>query len=138
VPVRFAARLVAGLTIAALALPGAAPAAGPGNPLAPGIPVAPAPTPTVPTPTIINPTTTSTSGGLSGGGAIAIAVGAAVLLIGVSFFIWRDARRRAPVGAHAHATSGADGRSGSKRPVKPRKLSAAEKRRRKRGKARPR
>jgi hypothetical protein len=106
------------------------------NPLAPGIPASPAPTPTAPTPTIINPTTTSTNGSLSGGGVLAIAIGAIVLLGGISFFIWRDARRRAPVRHAAHATAGADGRSGSKRPVKPRKLSAAEKRRRKRGRAR--
>jgi hypothetical protein len=100
--------------------------------------VTPAPTPTVATPTVINPTTTSsTSDSLSGGSAIAIAIGAFVLLGGISFFIWRDARRRAPVRHHtATATAGADGRSGSKRPVKPRKLSPAERRRRKRGRAR--
>ena len=58
-----------------------------------------------------------------------------MLIGGISFFIWRDARRRAPV-RHAHATAGVGGRAGSKRPIKPRKLSAAERRRRKRGKAR--
>jgi hypothetical protein len=68
---------------------------------------------------------------------IAIAIGAIALLAGISYFIWRDARRRAPVRHHAaHATAGAGARSGSKRPMKPRKLSPAERRRRKRGKAR--
>jgi hypothetical protein len=141
VRVRFAVPVVTALATVALTLPGGALAIGsPGavNPLAPGIPASPAPTPTAPTPTptIINPTTTSTNGSLSGGGVLAIAIGAIVLLGGISFFIWRDARRRAPVRHAAHATAGADGRSGSKRPVKPRKLSAAEKRRRKRGRAR--
>jgi hypothetical protein len=56
-----------------------------------------------------------------------------VVLAGISFFIWRDARRRAP-------QRGGEGyeirRSGSKPPPKPRKLSAAERKRRKRGRAR--
>jgi hypothetical protein len=133
-------RLVSILLAAGIAMPASALAAGsaPGsNPLAPGLPSSPAPTPTASTPTIINPTTsTSTSGGgLSGGSAIAIALGAVILLAGISFFIWRDARRRAPVRHAAHATAGNGRTPGSKR-VKPRKLSAAEKRRRKRGRAR--
>jgi hypothetical protein len=138
VRVRFAVPVVTALATVALTLPGGALAAGsPGavNPFAPGIPASPVPTPTAPTPTAINPTT-STNGTLSGGSVLAIAIGAIVLLGGISFFIWRDARRRAPVRHAAHATAGADGRSSSKRPVKPRKLSAAEKRRRKRGRAR--
>jgi hypothetical protein len=119
-----------------LAVPGAALAQGPSNPLAPGIPVTPAPTPTQTTPTVINPTTTAGGdSGLSGSATIAIAIGAIVLLVGISFFIWRDARRRAPV-KHAHVDAGVGSRSGSKAPPKPRKLSAAERRRRKRGKAR--
>jgi hypothetical protein len=69
---------------------------------------------------------------VSGGGIAAIAVGAIVILAGISFFIWRDARRRAPVkqGVVA-ATAG-----GSKPRPKSRKLSPAERRRRKRGRAR--
>ena len=140
-------RIVAGLaalTLAApgalLALPAAALAQGPANPLAPGIPASPAapPTPTATTPTVINPTTTAPGGGgLSGGAAIGIAIGALALLVGISLFIWRDARRRAPVKHHAaHATAGVGARSGSKRAPKARKLSPAERRRRKRGKAR--
>ena len=53
----------------------------------------------------------------------------------LSFFIWRDARRRAPVRADALATGEGRGKPGSKPPPKPRKLSQAERRRRKRGRA---
>jgi hypothetical protein len=130
------ARIAVGLVGVALALsPAVALAQGPSNPLAPGLPASPITTPTA-TPTIANPTTTSGSSGLSGGAAIAIAIGAITLLVGISFFIWRDARRRAPVKHHAaHADAGVGVRSGSKRPPKPRKLSPAERRRRKRGRA---
>jgi hypothetical protein len=105
------------------------------NPFTPGIPAAPATTPTAATPTVV-PTTTSTStgGNLGGGAVVAIAIGALVLLGGISFFIWRDARRRAPVRpGMAHAAGGEFVRSGSKARPKPRKLSPAE---RKRGRAR--
>jgi hypothetical protein len=121
----------------ALAVPAAAPAQGPSNPLAPGLPVPTGPAPTTSTPPIVAPTTTSsTSGGsgLSGSAAIIIALGALALIGGISYFIWRDARRRAPV-RHAHATAGVGARGGSKRPIKSRKLSPAERRRRKRGRA---
>lgn len=129
-------RIAAGLVALLLVLPGTALAQGPTNPLAPGLPSSPPTIPNQTTPTIINPTTTTPgSSGLSGGAAIGIAIGAIVLLVGISFFIWRDARRRAPV-RHAHATAGVGARSGSKRQPKPRKLSPAEKRRRKRGRAR--
>ena len=134
-------RIAAGLVGLTLALPGAALAQGPSNPLTPGVPASPSQvqTPTATTPTVINPTTTAAPGssGLSGGAAVGIAIGAAVLLAGICLFIWRDARRRAPLKHHAaHATAGVGARSGSKRPPKPRKLSAAERRRRKRGRAR--
>jgi hypothetical protein len=134
-------RIAAGIVGLTLALPGAALAQGPTNPLTPGIPASPSqvPTPTAPTPTAINPTTTAAPGssGLGGGAAIGIAIGAVLLLTGISFFIWRDARRRAPLKHHAaHADAGVGARSGSKRPPKPRKLSAAERKRRKRGRAR--
>lgn len=118
----------------------AALAVGPGNPLSPGLPQEQA---TIPTTTTSPPTapTTSASGGssLSGGGIAAIAVGALAILGGISVYIWRDARRRAPVrqgAAAAAAAAGAGGRPGSKPKAKPRKLSAAERRRRKRGRAR--
>ena len=125
----------------ALALPSAVLAQSPGNPLSPGVPLSPASTSTTTTPTVITDVSSSTSGGsgLSGSGAIVIALGAVVVLAGISFFIWRDARRRAPIHHHGPAnTSGReDGRElpGSKR-TKPRKLSPAERRRRKRGRAR--
>jgi Na+/H+-dicarboxylate symporter len=107
------------------------------NPFTPGLPVAPSQTPTTPTPTIVNPAPTSTSGGgLTGGSVIAIAIGAIVLLGGISLFIWRDARRRAPVRRPAMATPGDGSRAGSKQRTKSRKLSPAERRRRKRGRAR--
>ena len=114
---------------------GAAAAANPNNPLSAFPQPQIATTPTQTAPVIANSTTNSAgSSSLSGNSAIVIAVGALVVLGLISFFIWRDARRRAPV------TSGAGGfevrRSGSKAPPKPRKLSPAERRRRKRGRAR--
>ena len=123
--------------VVVLAAPGVAVAQGPAtNPFAP-LPVPNTPAPTTATPPLVNPNTTTTAGGggLSGASAAAIAIGAIVLLAAISFFIWRDARRRAPV-RHAHATTGVGGNPGSKRPPKPRKLSQAERRRRKRGRAR--
>jgi hypothetical protein len=108
------------------------------SPFTPGLPQSAA---TVPTTTTVTPTVTTTDtggdSGLNGTGAIAIAVGALIILGGISFFIWRDARKRAPVRRAAAATAGADGRSrtGSKTRGKPRKLSPAERKRRKRGRA---
>jgi hypothetical protein len=104
------------------------------NPLSPGLPVSPAPSTTSATPTVIQNSSANTSGGstLSSGSALFIAIGAVVVLGGIAFFIWRDARRRAP-------ERGGEGyeirRSGSKRPPKQRKLSPAERKRRKRGRA---
>jgi hypothetical protein len=128
--------VVAALT-SGLILPATAAAQGTptSNPFSPGLPATPAPTPPATTPTVINPSTTSTGGGnLGGGSVIAIAIGAIVLLGGISFFIWRDARRRAPVRRPAVATSGQGSRQRQR--AKPRKLSPAERRRRKRGRAR--
>jgi hypothetical protein len=105
------------------------------NPLSPGIPASPATPATSSTPTVIQNSSASTTGGstFSSGSALLIAIGAVVLLGGISFFIWRDARRRAP-------QRGGEGyeirRSGTKRAPKPRKPSAAERKRRKRGRAR--
>jgi hypothetical protein len=59
-----------------------------------------------------------------------------IVLGGISFYIWRDARRRAPVRAHAAGPIGEGRRTGSKQRAKPRKLSPAERKRRKRGRAR--
>jgi hypothetical protein len=112
--------------------------AAPTSPLSPGLPAAPVQTQTAPTPALSIPSTSSSNdNGLSGSGAIAIATGGVVVLGGISLFIWRDARRRAPVRHRsAVATADAGGRAGSKTRGKPRKLSAAERRRRKRGRAR--
>ena len=132
---RLATGLLAAALAVALALPHAVLAQGPSNPLAPGLPQPTGPAPTTTTAPLVTPTTTSSAGGgLSGSSAVAIAIGAILVLSGISFFIWRDARRRAPVGRHAHIDAAA--RGGSKRPIKPRKLSPAERRRRKRGRAR--
>jgi hypothetical protein len=142
--------VLVGLLVAASALPSVAAAAatspgaslpiganGSTNPFTPGVPT-PTPSTTNSVPTISTTTTSSTDSGLSGSSAIAIALGAVVILGGISLFIWYDARKRAPVRRAAAAGAGADGRSraGSKAPPKPRKLSAAERKRRKRGRAR--
>lgn len=109
------------------------------NPLAPGVPVSPATVPSTTTATSIPQTTTSsTSGsGLSGTSAVEIAIVAVLVLGGIAFFIWRDARHRAPVRSAADATAGMAGGAnrGSKAAPKSRKLSPAERRRRKRGRA---
>jgi hypothetical protein len=93
------------------------------------------PTTSSTTPTVLSASTASTSGssGLSGGSAIAIAIGAFIVLAGISYYIWRDARRRAPVAVRADADR--QNRPGSRAPPKARKLSAAERKRRKRGRA---
>jgi hypothetical protein len=124
--------------VVGLALPGAAAAqSGDTNPLSPGLPVSPAPTPTATAPPTVTPITTPTSGGsLSGGGIVAIAIGALVILGGISLYIWRDARRRAPARHRAVSARGGEGGRAATKRVKPRKLSPAERRRRKRGRAR--
>lgn len=89
------------------------------------------------TPTVLNTSTgTAGSSSFSSTSALIIVIGAVLILGGISFFIWRDARRRAPVRETA-GVPGGDGRSkpGSKSAPKPRKLSPAERRRRKRGRA---
>jgi hypothetical protein len=110
------------------------------NPLAPGVPISPTPTTTAAQPTVVTNSSTNAPGSssLSSSDAILIVTGAVVLLVAISFFIWRDARRRAPVRARGHGDDLAlDGRrTGSKAPTKQRKLSPAERKRRKRGRAR--
>jgi hypothetical protein len=126
-------------TTPAVGAPGSNPL---GNPITPGIPQSQASTPTTTSATVTTSSGTSTSGGSGlGTSQAAMIVGlAAVLLVGVSFFIWRDARRRAPVRAHRAPTEGGGVNGsrgvGSKQRGKPRKLSPAERRRRKRGRAR--
>ena len=132
------------LLSAALVLPAGALAASPGNPqlpsiaspFSPGIPPSQAQQPTTTTAAPVITTTTPSGGALSGSSAVAIGVGALVVLAAISLFIWRDARRRAPVRQRAAALAAGDGgRTGSKPRAKPRKLSPAERRRRKRGRA---
>jgi hypothetical protein len=124
---------------AALALPAAAVAQGGSNPLQPGFPQPSVSIPSTSTPTSTVTTSSTTGGGsgLSGSSAILIAVGALVVLGGISLYIWRDARRRAPTRHRgADLTAGEGRRQGSKQRAKPRKLSPQERRRRKRGRAR--
>ena len=110
------------------------------NPLAPGFPqpsVSVPSTTTPPTPTISTTATAGSGSGFSGSSALLIAIGALVVLGGISLFIWHDARRRAPVRHRTALAADAPGRrQGSKQRAKPRKLSPAERRRRKRGRAR--
>ena len=141
--------VVVALIAVALALPAAAAAqtsattplsgASGSNPLTPGFPqpTVSVPTTTTAVPTIQTTTTAGSGSGFSGSSAIIITIGAIVVLGGISFFIWRDARRRAPTKSHAWAPGLEEGkRKGSKARAKPRKLSPAERRRRKRGRAR--
>ncbi len=86
------------------------------------------------TATVAPSTQTSTTGsGISSGSAIGIALAAALIIVGIAFAIMRDARRR----TRNRHLPGAPGERvpGSKRPPKQRKLSPAERRRRKRGRA---
>jgi hypothetical protein len=107
------------------------------GPLSSGLPQASTTTPTTTTPQVVSTTSTgSGSAGLSGTDAVIIGIAALVIIALISLFIWRDARKRAPVRHRATALAEVGGRSGSKARGKPRKLSPAEKRRRKRGRAR--
>jgi hypothetical protein len=108
------------------------------TPLSPFTPTAPQAVPTASTPSTVTTVagTSTSAGGVSSGAALAIALGALLLLAGIGYFIWRDARRRAPVRAATAGAGMGPSKPGSKRPPKPRKLSQAERRRRKRGRAR--
>jgi hypothetical protein len=133
--VRLCPRLAVMALVALLALPaGALAQQGLANPLSPGLPQnqGSVPTTTTSTPPAVPTTTTAGTSSVSGTGIAAIAVGAIIILVGISLFIWRDARRRAPVKQRV-ATAAV---GGSKPRPKPRKLSPAERRRRKRGRAR--
>jgi len=106
------------------------------NPLSGGVPVSPVTSTASSVATVANSSTNGNgSSALSSGSALIIVIGAIVVLGGIAFFIWRDARRRAPVRPDA-ALAGEGRRAGSKAPPKSRKLSAAERKRRKRGRAR--
>jgi hypothetical protein len=98
------------------------------------------PAQTQPTPVVVPPaTSTSTSsGGLSGLDAVLIAVIALLVLAGIAFYVWRDARGAvSSIGHHASDDSMfARQHAGSKKPQKSRKPKPAERKRRKRGRAR--
>jgi hypothetical protein len=95
-------------------------------------------TPAVTTATPVT-TTASSSGGLSGLDGVIIGVVVALLLGGVAFWIWYDARghvARIGRGGGGDALFGQGAHAGSKTPRKARKLTPAERKRRKRGRAR--
>jgi hypothetical protein len=102
----------------------------------------PLPQPTVSATTTAVPTisTSATAGGgsaFTGNSAVIIGIVAIVVLGGIALFIWRDARKRAPVRHRpGESPDGSGPRYGTKPRAKPRKLSPAERRRRKRGRAR--
>jgi len=132
----------AGARLAAVALmlgaPAAAGAATATSPFAPGVPSSPSQVQTTTTapPVVLTTPSTSGTGGLSSGDALLIGIGAIAVLGGICYYIWRDARRRAPIKHHEHV-GGNEGRGGAqKAKPKTRKLSPAERRRRKRGRAR--
>jgi hypothetical protein len=84
-------------------------------------------------------TTTSSSGGLSGADAVIIGIVGVSVLFGIAFFVWRDARGHAARighGAGSESMFGKRAHAGSKAPPKARKLTTAERKRRKRGRAR--
>ncbi len=129
--------VLAALVGAALTLPAVAGAQAP-TPLAPTFTQPTTSTSSSTTSSAVNTTGTAGSGSaFTGSSAVVIGIGALVVLGGISLYIWRDARRRAPKGRRTLAPIDAEGkRAGSKPRAKPRKLSQAEKRRRKRGRAR--
>jgi hypothetical protein len=106
------------------------------SPFSPGVPQGQVTTATTTAVTTVA-TTSSGGSGLSSASLLVIGISALALIAAISLFIWRDARRRAPVRHKtAPATDETGGKSGSKQRQKPRKLSPAERRRRKRGRAR--
>jgi hypothetical protein len=127
------ARLVALIAVAALVV-APAPALAQGNPFAPPPvpeqPIVPQPAPAPERPGDDN---------LSSGEMVAIALALLVGLTLLGVLIVRDARRRVPRRERRHAAVGADG-GGGRRATRPaprgRKPSPAERKRRKRGRAR--
>lgn len=102
-----------------------------------------APTSTQPQQIPAAPVATSASnagGSINGTDALILAFGAAIVLLIVAYFILRDSRHHARRLRHASAAGGDSGGAhrGSKAPHRSRKLSAAERKRRKRGRARAR
>ncbi|MBO0768356.1 MAG: hypothetical protein J2O48_06695 [Solirubrobacterales bacterium] len=80
----------------------------------------------------------SSSGGFGGSDWLWLALAAVIVLAAIALFVWYDARRTAgklKAGGAGTRGPGEGAHSGSKAPQKPRKLSAQEKKRRKRGRA---
>jgi hypothetical protein len=122
---------------------GAATSPSPGSgPLSPALSTPGTPTPTTATQTQTQsalPTTTTAAGGggsISSASVLGIVIGAIVVIGGVCLYIFRDAARRTVKHGRAADAPRSTQPSvpGSKR-VKPRKLSAQERKRRKRGRA---
>lgn len=94
---------------------------------------------TAPAPVVPVTTASTSNGGLSGSGAVIIAIVAALVLGGIAYFVWRDARGHAARVSHGGREDplfGQRAHSGSKAPRKQRKLKPAERKRRRRGRAR--
>jgi hypothetical protein len=93
-----------------------------------------------PTTNNVAPVTTSSSGGgFSGLDAFIVGIVGVVVLFGIAFWVWRDARTHAARVGHGPGSDAMFGRrahAGSKTPPRARKLTAAERKRRKRGRAR--
>jgi hypothetical protein len=92
------------------------------------------PAPVKPKPKV--PSSNSGVGGLGPVTSAFIFVVALLLIGGIGWLIMRDARRRAPQRHAAFATAEGSSRGGAKARPKQRKLSPAERKRRKRGRAR--
>jgi hypothetical protein len=93
---------------------------------------------TTTTPISSGTTTTSSSGGISTTDGVIIAIVAGLLLIGIAVGVRRDAHKHLAHIRHGDREDAmfATAHSGSKAPRKSRKLTPAERKRRKRGKAR--
>ena len=142
---RSALAVILGVCLALL-LPAVALAAGSSSSAAQGafgvgLPQSSAPTPTQTQPVAPVVTTSSSAGGsINSTDALLVALGAIVVLGAIAYFIWSDSRHHVRAlhrAAAANGTTGGPGR-GSKAAPKSRKLKPAERRRRKRGRARTR
>jgi len=90
---------------------------------------------TQPATTPASASSSSSSGGFSSADALIIAFVAVLLIVGVGLYVRYDARQHVPSGS-SDRDYFENARKGSKAPSKSRKLSAAERKRRKRGRAR--
>jgi len=128
---------LASVCAAGLAAP-AALAAGSGSSTTPGFGLTSGGAVTTPQTTTVAPvtSTSSSNGGLTSTDAAIIAIIAVGLLGGVCFWIWHDSRGHAARVGHDDPLFGQRAHAGSKAPRRQRKLTPAERKRRKRGRAR--